>query len=147
MENYSKVYTELYEIFKHMPKEQIDKLPQELKHTIKRQKDNDYLYEVTNISDFENQKMMTQTRAILAVLYRDYWATKEERERIKEEERKEITINEEIKKEKYSYENIFKEGEIEENQTIEENLPIAINNKNIFIKIIEFIKNLFKRKK
>ena len=110
MNNYSKVYKELDEIFKYLPQEILYKIPIELVNNIKNNMDNDYEYEVTHIADFSNQEMMKETRAILAILYRDYWASKEEREKIIKQEREEIFKLEQEKKEKnlYTY-NIFKE--------------------------------------
>ena len=63
------------------------KIPDEIIKRIEEKKDNEYNYEVIHIEDFQNQNMLKETRAILAVLYRDYWASEEERKEIKEQER------------------------------------------------------------
>ena len=87
MSDYSKVFKELSEIFKYIPEEQMKKIPDEIIKRIEEKKDNEYNYEVIHIEDFQNQNMLKETRAILAVLYRDYWASEEERKEIKEQER------------------------------------------------------------
>ena len=90
MSDYSKVYKELYEIFKYLPQDKIDVIPIEFKENMESKMDNNYEYRVTHIEDFSNQEMLKETRALLAILYRDYWATEEERREILEKEKREI---------------------------------------------------------
>ena len=84
MEQYSKVYKELYEIFRYIPKDFTKKIPKDFLETINEKKDNNYEFRVEHITDFHNQDMLKETRAILAVLYRDYWKKKENTIQIKE---------------------------------------------------------------
>lgn len=144
MSNYSKVYKELDEIFKYLPQEILNKIPIELISKIKEEKDEQYEYEVIHIADFRNQEMLKETRAILAILYRDYWASEEERKEIIEQEKKEFLEKEEKKKEKQNSNNIFGEQE-----SIEENVSqaIIVYKESLFRKIINKLTEWFKRKK
>ena len=84
MEQYSKVYKELYEIFRYIPKDFMKKIPKDFLETINEKKDNNYEFRVEHITDFHNQDMLKETRAILAVLYRNYWKKEENTIQIKE---------------------------------------------------------------
>ena len=62
--------------------------------------DSAYMYELNFTGGFENQKLLKETEAILAVFYRDYWATDEQKQKIKEIEvvERKIVEEEKIKK-------------------------------------------------
>ena len=61
--------------------------------------------------DFSNQEISEQAKDIIALIYRDYWCTSEQREEInKALEENERKHNEEIR-EKYNPDNIFKNEE------------------------------------
>ena len=143
MNNYSKAYKELDEIFKYLPEEEFNKIPAELINKIKREKDDQYKYEVTHIEDFRNQEMLKESRAILAVLYRDYWASDEERKEILEQERKEFLEKEEKKKENQNFNSMFNNRNV-----IEQDVSQAVvqYKESLFKKIINKIAKWFGRK-
>lgn len=140
--DYSKVYKELYEIFKYLSKEQIEKVPKEFIDVVNSKKDDEYSYKVEHIKDFENQEMMRETRAILAVLYRDYWCSEEERKEILRKEKEEYIKEENEKKEKYDYD-LFKELRKEKQEEPEEK-EIVVYKESFLKKILKMIKKLFK---
>ncbi len=87
MLNMMKAYKEINEILKYVPDEYIKKISPKLLEFIEENMDRNYEYKVEHIEDFENQEMLNETRALLAVIYRDYFASAEERERINREEK------------------------------------------------------------
>lgn len=91
-----KAYRELYEILKHIPEEEKMKIPKGFLKYIEENMAKGYIYKV-NIKEFENQEMLEETRALLAILYRDYWATEEKRKEILTKEKEQF---EQIKLEK-----------------------------------------------
>ena len=140
MSDYSKVFKELSEIFKYIPEEQMKKIPDELVKKIEEKKDNEYNYEVIHIEDFQNQNMLKETRAVLAVLYRDYWASEEERKKIKEQERDElIKRGEELSK---NTKEIFTKQD--KNIEKEAENAIIVYKESFIRKIIKKIKSFFK---
>lgn len=140
MSDYSKVFKELSEIFKFIPEEQMKKIPDELVKKIEEKKDNGYNYEVIHIEDFQNQNMLKETRAVLAVLYRDYWASEEERKKIKEQERDElIKRGEELGK---NNKEIFTKND--NNIEKEAENAIIVYKESFIRKIIKKIKSFFK---
>lgn len=146
--NYPKAYKEVIEILKYVPKESVDKIPKNMIDMFNSKKDDKYNFSIDTSKSFEEQELLEETRAILANIFRDYWATPYQRERIKAKERYEWQKIEEEKKVKYSGD-IFKSkasDEIEE-ATLKENnnnLPIEIRKEKFYEKIIKFFKKIFK---
>ena len=106
--NYAKAYTEVIEILKYIPEEDYEKIP---KHIIKKmmtEMDVNYQYNITFFEDFDKQDMLAETESILAALYRDYWATPYQKERIESKEKWYLEKLEEEKRKKYDPDNIFK---------------------------------------
>ena len=97
-----KAYTEVLEILKHVPKSDYEKIPKYIIENMEKEKDISYKYEVTYIDDFSKQEMLKETEAILAVFYREYWTTEEQKKKIQEIEAIERKIAEEEKYKKYS---------------------------------------------
>ena len=138
MNDYSKIYKELYEIFKYIAKEEIAKIPKNIIDEIEEKKDENYNYKVTHIDDFENQYMHKETKAFLTVLYRDYWANEEERKRIKEQEHIEY-INREAELSKNINEIFQNDKKIDKKS----NDAIIVFKESFFGKIIKKIISLF----
>ena len=148
--NYPKAYKEVVEVLKFIPKESVDKIPQAIIDTFKARMDNDYNFKVDTNKSFEEQNLLEETKAIFANIFRDYWATPYQKERIKAKEKYDRQIIEEEKKKRYSMEDIFKNKEyigLNEKNNFERNLPVEIKEKKIYYKLIEFMKKIFKVKK
>ena len=80
MENvYYDAYTEVYEILCYMPINYIKKLPVELLNLFEQNRNKDYKYCVNTEKKINEQDMLVETKSILAVLYRDFWATPEKK--------------------------------------------------------------------
>ena len=76
MENkYPKAYKEVIEILKYVPKEIVDKIPQEMLEMFKAKMDVNYDFKIDTNKEFEEQILLEETKAILANIFRDYWAT------------------------------------------------------------------------
>ena len=120
-----------------------------LADSINEAMDNEYDYELDMTKEFEEQKMSDTAKAILANIFRDYWATPYQKERIEAKEKFDLSKLEEEKREKYNPDNLFKEKkeEIMEKETADEktNLPVEIKKETFFTKLINFIKGLFNK--
>ena len=142
--DYARAYTEIIEILKYVPDEDVHKIPESEIEFYKNNMDNDYNYKLDMTKEFEEQEMSDITKAIFANIFRDYWATPYQKERIEEKEKYDLEKLEEEKREKYNPDNIFKykteTGEIEN-----ENLPVVITKETFFKKLISFIKGLFNK--
>ena len=149
-DNYPKAYKEVIEILNFVPKESFDKIPQIMIDTLKTKMDENYDFKVDIDKSFDEQNLLDETKAIFANIFRDYWATPYQRERIEAKEKYDRQKMEEEKKDKYNPNNIFNKrnkvdviGEkIEESNT--NNLPIEVKKEKFYEKLIKFIKNFLK---
>ena len=82
IDNYPKAYKEIYEILKNIPKEDLEKIPENVLKTIEEKKDNNYNFEFSG--DIDNQDLLKETRTLLATIYKNYWANTEEKGLIEE---------------------------------------------------------------
>lgn len=145
-DNYSKAYKEVIEILNFVPKESVDKIPQRIIDTFKAKMDQNYDFEVDINKSFEEQELLDETKAILANIFRDYWATPYQKERIEAKEKYDRQKIEE-KKAKYNPDDIFKKKqltrEIENTENYAEKLPIEVKKENFYQRIIKFFEKFF----
>ena len=145
-DNVSCAYKEIYEILKIFPKELVDRIPKYKLDYIKQNMDESYEYNITKES-FDGKTMLDETAAILAILFRDYWATEKQKNKIinYHNTQREKIVNE--IKEKYDPENVFKQRRIEEEKidAKKENLSVVAYKENIFKRLFNKIKEIFKR--
>lgn len=144
-ENYPKAFTEVLEILKYMPIDDVKKIPKELIDTFEYNKDNNYKFIISEDQDFSTLKILDETEAIMVNIFEDYWATPEQKAKIRAKEQYDMQIIEEEKKKKYNYDDMFKNKYKSENDNITESssLPNVIPKDNFIKKILTFIKNIF----
>ena len=147
-DNYAKAYKEVIEILNFVPKENVDKIPQTMIDTFKAKMDQNYIFNVDINKSFEEQELLDETKAIFANIFRDYWATPYQKERIEAKEKYDRQKAEEEKRAQFNPDNIFKKKEVDsgiENNTQElnNNLPIEVKKEKFFEKIIIFFKKVF----
>lgn len=154
---YSIAFEEVYEIFKLMPKELLNKIPIEFQKIIEEERDKNYF---ANIQEpIENCKLTNETIILLGLIYRDFLCMPEEREKLQENEARELNeIQAEIEnklKEKYNPNDIFKSKEHEneaQGNSNNKNLGIEKENTELMVaekekwykKILNMIKKIFK---
>lgn len=149
VDNYSKAYKEVIEVLSFMPKESVDKIPQTILDTFKAKMDKDYDFNVDINKSFEEQILLDETKAIFANIFRDYWATPYQRERIVEKEKYDRQKLEYEKRDKYNPDDLFikrktNNKEEEPREFINNNLPMEIKKEKFFEKMLKFIKNFLK---
>ena len=118
--------------------------------TFNAKMDNTYNFSIDINKSFEEQELLDETKAILANIFRDYWATQYQKERIHAKEKYDREKIEEEKREKYNSD-IFKakESNKTENDSSKDainnsNLPIEVKKERFYEKIINFFKRFFK---
>lgn len=144
-DKYPKAYKQVIEILKYVPQESVDKIPKEMIKTFKINMDDKYDFKIDISKSFEEQDIFEETKAILANIFRDYWATPEQKERILGKEKNDREIEENIKREKYNPDDLFKKKQkvIQQNEEIQSNLPVEIKKEKFYEKIINFLKKIF----
>ena len=147
--NFKLMCSEVLEILKYCPKSDVEKLPTKMINLFKQNK-----LEGANINIDPNktifeQNICEETLVTMCLIYRDYWATKEE----KSELDKILKENQEKLNELYDYSNMFKNVKTEEKVSVEtKKEQTEINNnlveykESIFSKIKKWLRNIFKRK-
>ena len=132
-----------------MPKQDVNKIPKEMIEMFENKMDKSYVFNVKETDDFADLKILDETEAIFVNIFRDYWATPEQKKKIIEKQSYDKSIIEKEKMEKYNPNTIFNQPEI-----LKPNMDIVENKKetslvevkeSLFIKFINFIKNIFKR--
>lgn len=139
----AKAYTEVIEILKYVPIDYLVKIPKEKIEYYKAYMDSKYEYKINNELDFEKQPISPKAKAVLANLFKDYWATADEKKKILELEQYEFNLIEEKKKKQYPVNNLFENNS---NEEIKSNFIVEYQEKTKWYdKIIILIKKCFKR--
>lgn len=147
-DNYAKAYKEIVEILKYIPEESVNKIPKEMRDIFEVEQLKTYDFKIDTEKSFEEQELLEETKAILANIFRDYWATDYQKQRIIEKEMQDREEWERQKREKYNLDNIFKNRQqninVQENlnKNYNSNLPVEVKKQNIFQRLLSFIKKL-----
>lgn len=147
-DNYAKAYKEIVEILKYVPEESVNKIPKEMRDIFEVEQLKTYDFKIDTEKSFEEQELLEETKAILANIFRDYWATDYQKQRIIEKEMQDREEWERQKREKYNLDNIFKNRQqninLQENlnKNYNSNLPVEVKKQNIFQRLLSFIKKL-----
>ena len=143
--NYGRAYREVYEIINGLPIEYVEKLPKDFIEMIKSKMDNDYECKIDLDKSIEEQNFCEETEHIIYYLFKEYWATPTQKEKLENNEKYEDKIIEEEKSKKYNYDNLFNkktvvnETNIEQKESINsKSLPIVTKKESIFKKLINF---------
>lgn len=150
-DNHKKAYKEIVEILKYVPEESVKKIPQEMRDMFEEEQLKTYDFQIDTSKTFEEQELLEETKAILANIFRDYWATPYQKERIEAKEKYDRQKSEEEKSKKYNPNDLFKKKNENSEKIGNEktdlekttNLPIEVKKEKFYEKIIQFFKKIF----
>ena len=144
-DNYPKAYKEVIEVLRFIPIESVNKIPKEIIEMFEMKMDKNHNFSVDINKNFEEQIVLEETKAILANIFRDYWATPYQKERIEAKESYDRQQLEEEKNKKYNPDNLFKKKELVISEKTEKNnnLPIEVKKEKFYIRIINFFRKKF----
>ena len=147
MIDYNKRLVEVSTILNHLNKSDYDKIPKEIIETIERNKDIEYVWNYDETKDLKNQNVSKDTIAILSYINMQYLLNEEQKIAVQEifnENQKKI---ENIKKEKYNADNLFKNKRNEKNEVKKETQAlVAYKERNFIEKLFDKIKSILKIK-
>ncbi len=98
---YENAYKEVFVILQELNEEEYNKIPVDVIETIKNKMNKEYEVKIDFDKNIKKQELLPKTRAILFNLYRDYCASKIDKEKIIKLQEKERMLKELQKKEKY----------------------------------------------
>lgn len=134
---YAKAYAEVLEILNHLPKAQYDKIPKEKIEFYKNNCDISYDFKLQK--DLKN--ISTKANAIIISLYKNYFTSEKQRETLSNLLAENTRKAEELKREKYNPDNLFKKN-LEKQEVAKENVQmIEYKEENIFQKIWGKLRN------
>lgn len=94
---YANAYTEVLDILKYISKEDYEKIPKSKIKVFEENSNKNYNFTYDENKTLDEQNVSEIAKAIIAILFRDYWATKEQRyviikkqQEIKEQKQKEL---------------------------------------------------------
>ena len=94
---YANEYTEVLDILKYISKEDYEKIPKSKIKVFEENSNKNYSFTYDENKTLDEQNVSEIAKAIIAILFRDYWATKEQRyviikkqQEIKEQKQKEL---------------------------------------------------------
>lgn len=145
---YARAYTEVLEILKHIPEDELERIPKSELQFYEDNCDKNYKYEYNQDLAVDKQAISKEANTVIVALYMNYFAN-EKQKGIIEKILKQNSIEEEkAKNEKYDVNKIFEKSKSEQDRAnSSKNLPVdTSNNQDSFIKkIINKIKSLFKK--
>lgn len=104
---YSIAYSEVLEILKHIPIEDYNKIPKSKIELFETNANNECTFKYNPSKTLKEQNVSNITKGIIILLFRDYWATELQRNKIIAKQNYDRAKLEEKKKEKYNQNNIF----------------------------------------
>ena len=144
---YANAYSEVLGILKFISKEDYEKIPESKIELFKINSNKEYNFVYNPEKTLEEQNVSKRAKAIIGLLFRDYWATEVQREKILNKQKNDRLILEEEKKSLYDVENIFKKrNSSNEEQVKEEVTEMTIYKESLLTKLLNKIKCLFKIK-
>lgn len=94
---YANAYTEVLDILKYISKEDYEKIPKSKIKVFEENSNKNYSFTYDENKTLDEQNVSEIAKTIIAILFRDYWATKEQRyviikkqQEIKEQKQKEL---------------------------------------------------------
>ncbi len=104
----------------------------------------DYDFEIDKEKPLSEQNISKEARAILANIFKQYWATDYQRERIESKEKYDMEQLEKEKYEKYNPDDIFKRRQTNmQTESISDNVSMVEYKIPIFKRLMDKIKGLF----
>lgn len=103
---YQNALSEVEEILQNTEEGLVSKIPNKIRQFIRENRNQEYRLNITNNEPLDKQKILPETQELLALIYRSYWATEEEKKEFAYTDSIELKKEEEVKQNLYSS-NVF----------------------------------------
>lgn len=123
---------ELIEVLKYLPKTEVEKIPLKLRQFFENVANKNYSVKIDPYKTLEQQNLKEKTKDLIAVIYRNYWCSKEERKSLDAKLIENDKRHEEELKEKYNIDHLFKQKKVE---TVQNSVAITEYKESFWTKI------------
>ena len=142
---YSNAYSEVLEILRYVSIDDYNKIPKEHIEFFENNSNKNYDFFYNPYKELDEQKVSKRAKAIIAIIFRDYWATDIQREKIIAKQNYDRIQLEKEKKEKYGSHDIFKNNKTENIENSTETLAMIEYKETFLNRIINKVKKLFRK--
>ena len=143
MNNRKNAYAEVYTILQELNEEEYNKIPPEVIKTIEANRNEEYEYELDDELELKDQPMLSETKAILFNLFRDYLATPEQKAKIIRMQNEARQKNELKKQQMYNTDVFANKPKENQSSNNNETMQIVEYKESIFKRILNKIKSFF----
>lgn len=151
-EKFANAYKQVLVILNDLNKEDYVKIPIEYINFLEESCNKNYKFEYDSTKSLEELDLLQETKFILFKLFEEFGTTEKQKDKINKYRQNYYFKLNEKKKEKYNYDDMFKnkkEVEIKEKNIKEysSNLPVEVKKKNkLFKNVLIFFENIFRKK-
>lgn len=135
---YANAYSEVLEILQYISREDYNKIPKKQIELFEKNANPNHNFVYNPLKTLNEQDALKITKGIISILFRDYWATDIQREKIIAKQNYARQILEEEKREKYNPNNIFNNEKEIKNVIKEEKALVEIKNEKWYEKVLFF---------
>lgn len=139
---YANAYSEVLEILKYLTQEDYEKIPKEKIEVFETNMNKDYAFNYNPDKTLQEQNVSETARTIIAILFRDYWATEEQRKRIIKVQQQERNRIESKKQEKYNINELFKNNKKTKTQEV---AMVEVKEQKWYKKVFDFFRKIFRK--
>lgn len=139
---YANAYSEVLEILKYLTQEDYEKIPKEKIEVFETNMNKDYAFNYNPDKTLQEQNVSETARTIIAILFRDYWATEEQRKRIIKVQQQEKNRIESKKQEKYNINELFKNNKKTKTQEV---AMVEVKEQKWYKKVFDFFRKIFRK--
>ena len=146
-ENYACAYKEVIEVLKYTKREDVNKIPKSRILLWRINMNKDYDFKIDTTKALEEQNLSKEAKAIIANIFKKYWATDYQKERIEAKEKYDIEQIEKEKYQKYNPDDIFKNRKqnIQQEEVASKTISMVEYREPLFKRVLNKIKNIFNK--
>ena len=147
---YANAYSEILEILKYISIDDYNKIPKSKINLFENYANKEYTFKYNPQKTLDEQYISKRAKAIILILFRDYWATDIQRNKMLSNQKSQKEQLEKNKRDLYNPDNLFKKQKNEvlnyaNSNTTKETAIIAYKEKSFLQKLFDKIKNLFRK--
>lgn len=141
---YSNAYSEVLEILRYVSIDDYNKIPKKQIEFFENNSNKDYDFFYNPYKTLDEQNVSKRAKAIIAIIFKDYWATDMQKEKIIAKQNHDRMQLEKEKQAKYSTANIFKNKKTKNIATSTETLAVIEYKETFLSRIIKKIRKICK---